>query len=246
MTMLYILMAFLTAGVCIKLVHILAHERGSLRAGREDRFLVGFIVLVLPAAALGIYLMLGRPDLRAQQAIFDMTSDLSMRQAALLAQRPMSVLLEKNPNDIGAHLALAEINRRIGRYDEEVKFMARAVELAREADDPFLRHYAATLGQAQIRQNNGIVGDDALATFAFVRKIYAQEPLSRHYEALAIAQRGDPAAALALWQQLLSEGPSRAYWKDMVRKEMNAARNTLRQKAAVPDVPTQKEKAANE
>lgn len=234
MSMLYILMAFLTAGVCIKLVHILAHERGSVRAGREDRFLAALIVLILPAAALALYLTLGRPDLRGQQAIFDVTSDLSMRQAALLARKPMSVLLEKNPNDIGAHLALAEINRRIGRYDEEVKFMARAVELARETDDPFLRHYAATLGQAQVRQNKGVVGDDALETFAYVRSLYAQEPLSRHYEALSVAQRGDPAAALALWQQLLSEGPSRAYWKDMVRKEMNAARNALRQKNSAP------------
>lgn len=232
MTMLYILMAFLTAGVCIKLVHVLAHERGSPRAGREDRFLAAVVVLVLPAAALALYLLLGRPDMRGQQAIFDVTSELSMRQAALLARRPMSVLLEKNPDDIGAHLALAEINRRIARYDEEVKFLSRAVALAQATEDPFLRHYAVTLGQAKIRENGGVVSDDALAVFAFVRGIYPQEPLSRHYEALALAQRGDPAAALALWQQLLSEGPARAYWKDMVRKEMNTARKALRKAQA--------------
>ncbi|MFN7113753.1 MAG: tetratricopeptide repeat protein [Alphaproteobacteria bacterium] len=234
MTMLYILMAALTAGVCIKLVQVLAvpaaagqteTARPPRRATREDRFLVAVVVLLLPVAALTIYLLTGRPDLRARQAIFDMTSDLQTRQAALLAQRPMAVLVGQNPDDIGAHLSLSEINRRIGRYDDEVKFLARAVALGLAAQDPLLRHYAVTLGQAQVRQNGGTVGDDALATFSFVRGLYPEDPLSRHFEALAVAQRGDPEQALILWRVLLSEGPSRAYWKDMVRKAMSDARS---------------------
>lgn len=227
MTMLYVFMAALTAGVCIKLVHILAAPSGAPRAAREDRFLVGVIVLLLPVAALLLYLMIGRPDLKAQQAVFDMTAGLQMRQAALLAQRPMTVLVEQNPDDIGAHLSLAEINRRIGRYEEEVRFLARAVALGAAVEDPLLRHYAITLGQAQVRQNGGTVGDDALTTFSFVRGLYPEDPVSRHFEALAVAQRGDPAAALVLWRTLLSEGPSRAYWKDMVRKAMSDARKEL-------------------
>lgn len=227
MTMLYVFMAALTAGVCIKLVHILAAPSGAPRAAREDRFLVGVIVLLLPLAALLLYLMIGRPDLKAQQAVFDMTAGLQMRQAALLAQRPMTVLVEQNPDDIGAHLSLAEINRRIGRYEEEVRFLARAVALGAAVEDPLLRHYAITLGQAQVRQNGGTVGDDALTTFSFVRGLYPEDPVSRHFEALAVAQRGDPAAALVLWRTLLSEGPSRAYWKDMVRKAMSDARKEL-------------------
>lgn len=238
MTMLYILMAVLTGGVCIKLVHKLAvpaAEGKPLRATREDRFLVAVIVLLLPLLALTIYQLTGRPDLRARQAIFDMSVDLQMRQAALLAKRPMSILVEQNPDDIGAHLNLAEINRRIGRYEDEVKFLQRAVSLGAAAQDPLLRHYAATLGQAQVRLNKGIVGDDALETFAFVRGIYADDPLSRHYQALAMAQRGDPGAALDLWRVLLSEGPSRSYWKDMVRKAMQDARADMRAaKTAAP------------
>ncbi len=218
MTMLYVLMAVLTAGVCIKLVHVLSPRGGNARVTREDRFLVGVIVLVLPAAALALYLLVGRPDLKAQQAIFDMTADLSVRQASLLARKPMDILVKQNPDDIGAHISLAEINQRIGRYDDEVKFMARAVALAAAVDDLYLRNYAVALGQAQIRASKGIVGDDALETFAFVRSLYAESPLARHYEALAIAQRGEPARAITLWRELLSEGPTRAYWKAMVRK----------------------------
>lgn len=244
MTMLYVLMAALTAGVCIKLVHVLAVPAGAgqaegsrplRRASRADRFLVAVVVLLLPATALTTYMLTGRPDLRAQQAIFDMTSDLQMRQAALLARRPMAVLVGQNPDDIGAHLSLSEINRRIGRHDDEVKFLARAVALGAAAEDPLLRHYAVTLGQAQVRQNGGTVGDDALATFSFVRGLYPDDPLSRHYEALALAQRGDPAAALVLWRSLLSEGPSRAYWKDLVRKAMSDARKMPAVPPAVAD-----------
>lgn len=239
MMMLYVFMAALTAGVCLKLLHTLAGPAGAGRATREDRFLAGVIVLLLPVAALSFYLLTGRPDLKAQQAIFDMTAGLHMRQAALLAQRPMAVLVGQNPDDIGAHLSLAEINRRIGRYEEEVRFLARAVALGAAAEDPLLRHYAITLGQAQVRQNGGTVGDDALATFSFVRGLYPEDPVSRHFEALAIAQRGDLAAALALWRTLLSEGPSRAYWKDMVRKAMSDARSEMRRRPAENTAPAE-------
>lgn len=218
MTMLYILMAMLTAGVCIKLVYVLSPRGGNSRVTRADRFLVGIITLVLPAAALALYLLMGRPDLKSQQAIFDMSADLATRQAALLARKPMNVLVEQNPDDIGAHVSLAEINQRIGRYEDEIKFMARAVALAAAVDDPYLRNYAVALGQAQVRASKGIVGDDALETFAFVRSLFPESPLARHYETLAIAQRGDPARAIALWRPMLAEGPTRAYWKDMVRK----------------------------
>lgn len=228
MTMLYVLMAVLTAGVCIKLVHVLSPRGGNARVTREDRFLVGVIVLVLPAAALAFYLLTGRPDLKAQQAIFDMTADLSTRQAALLARKPMDILVKQNPDDIGAHISLAEINQRIGRYDDEVKFMARAVALAAAVDDPYLRNYAVALGQAQIRASKGIVGDDALETFAFVRSLYAESPLAAYYEALAIAQRGDPARAITIWRALLSEGPTRAYWKELVRKSIAETERDMR------------------
>lgn len=228
MTMLYILMAMLTAGVCIKLVHVLSPRGGNARVSQPDRFLLAVIVLVLPVAALATYLLIGRPDLKARQAIFDMTSDLAVRQAALLAKKPMAILAEQNPDDIGAYLSLAEVNRRIGRYDEEAKLLSHAVALAERADDPFLRHYAATLGQAQVRASNGVVGDDALETFAYVRRIYEADPLARHFEALALAQRGDAQKALSLWRELLSEGPSRAYWKDMVRKAIAATERDLR------------------
>lgn len=192
-------------------------------------------MLVLPVAALSTYLLLGRPDLRAQQAIFDMSSDLAVRQAALLAKKPMSVLAEQNPDDIGAYLSLAEVNRRIGRHDEEAKLLSRAVALAARAEDPFLRHYAAHLGQAQVRAAKGVVGDDALETFAYVRAIYPADPLSRHFEALALAQRGDRAQALVLWRELLSEGPSRAYWKDMVRKAIADTERGMRKSSKSED-----------
>lgn len=228
MTMLYVLMAMLTAGVCIKLVHVLSPRGGNSRVTREDRFLVGVIVLVLPAAALAFYLLMGRPDLKAQQAVFDMTADLSVRQASLLARRPMDILVKQNPDDIGAHISLADINQRIGRYDDEVKFMARAVALAAAVDDPYLRNYAVALGQAQIRASKGVVGDDALETFSFVRSLYPESPLARHYEALAIAQRGDPVRAIALWRPMLAEGPTRAYWKAMVRKAIADTEREMR------------------
>lgn len=245
MTGLYILMAVLTAGVCIKLILVLSPRTGG-RGGawRADRFLAGGIVFVLPLAVLAIYLSLGRPDMKGQQALFDMTDGLIMRQAALLAERPMEILARRNPDDIGAHLSLSLINQRIGRYDEEAKFLARAVELAAAAGDPYLRFYADSLGQAQVRANGGVVGDDAIETFEYARSLYADAPVARHFLALAIAQRGDPEQALDLWRVLLAEGPSRAYWKDMVRKAMEDARRNLQNPPA--EKPSEEKPAAEQ
>lgn len=228
---LYILMSFLAAGVVIKTVHPLL-GRGALRlpgaVSRADRLLAGTLMFVIPVVSLTLYLSAGRPDMKGQQAVFYNLEELSKRHLSLLAQRPMSILLEEDPNDLGALRTLGKIHTDLGNHAEAVKFFSHAVRSAVTQQDPFLRLYVVALGEAQILANNGKVGDDALATFQFVRTIYPESPLARHYIALRKRQDGDVEGAVQDWLVLLNEGPTRAYWKEKVRIALEESREILR------------------
>lgn len=232
MWMLYFMMSLLTAGVVIKLVNPLM-GRGRFRAAAArtaaDRSLALVLMMLVPVLSLVLYLSAGRPDLKGHQAVFYNLEDLHRRHLSLLAQRPMTILLERDATDIGALRTLADIHTSLGNHDEAVKFYAQTVRAAIAKQDDFLRLYAVALGQAQIRANDGTVGDDAVATFHFVQTLYPESPLARHYLALHKRQAGDIDGAIDDWMLLLSEGPTRAYWKAMVRDALEEARRSLRQ-----------------
>ncbi|MEZ0225165.1 MAG: tetratricopeptide repeat protein [Alphaproteobacteria bacterium] len=214
---LYVIISMLTAGVVMKLTGpLLRRDRHDVT--RADRRLALGLTCLLPTTALVIYLFSGRPDLPGMPAIFTDAGALMMRQEALLAKRPFETLVKTNPNSIGAVVKLADINQRLGRFAEAAKFMQRAVLLAQQQGDIYLRIYAENLGRFQVLANGGIVGTDALGTFAYVRTLKDVDPIARYYQALAKAQRGDTDGAIAEWNDLLSEGSTMAYWKEYVRQ----------------------------
>jgi len=233
MWMLYVMMSFLAAGVVIKLVNPLV-GRGRFRADgpltQADRSLAVMLVMLVPVLSLALYLAAGRPDLKGQQAVFYNLEELNRRHLSLLAQRPMMILLERDADDLGALGTLGDIHTSLGNHAEAVKFYSHAVRAAIARQDDFLRLYAVALGEAQIRVNDGKVGDEAVATFEFVRALHPDNPLARYYLALRKKQDGDVQGAMDDWLSLLNEGPTRAYWKAMVRTALEEARRELRQK----------------
>lgn len=235
---LYVLMSMLTAGVVIKLVNPLlgrgrfAHIDIAAKTAvtKADRSLVGVLLMIVPVATLSLYLMGGRPDLPGHPAIFYDLEAMGQRHLSLLAERPMQILLEKDADDIGALKMLGKINTDLGNHAEAAKFYSHLVRSAVMQDDPYVRLYAVALGESQILANNNTVGDDAVATFHFVQTIYPESPLARHYLALRKFQQGDVETAVSEWMQLLNEGPTRSYWKEMVRDQLALARAALQKK----------------
>jgi cytochrome c-type biogenesis protein CcmH/NrfG len=229
---LYFMMSLLAAGVVIKLVNPLM-GRGRFRHGdtltRADRSLAVMLMMIVPVLSLVLYLSAGRPDLKGYQAVFYDLEELNRRHMSLLAERPMTILLERDGSDLGALRTLGEIHTNLGNHAEAAKFYAHAVRSAIAKQDSFLRLYAVALGEAQIRTNGGKVGDDAVATFQFVLTLYPESPLARHYLVLRKRQDGDVQGAIDDWFILLNEGPTRSYWKTMVREALEEARRTQRQ-----------------
>jgi cytochrome c-type biogenesis protein CcmH len=223
----YVIISVLAAGTVMKLVGPLlgrGRHRGTGAVTRADRRLAQVLICIVPFLALLIYLFTGRPDLPGAPAVFADPGEIIARQEALLAKRPMETLLGKNPDNTGAVLKLAGINQRLGRFGEAAKFMQRAVVLAQEHNDMFLRLYAENLGRLQVLANGGKVGKDALGTFAYVRTIQDRDPIARYYQALAKAQQGDSDTAIEEWNDLLSEGSPGAYWKEYVRQAISVTK----------------------
>jgi cytochrome c-type biogenesis protein CcmH len=219
---LYLSMSLLAAIVALKLMHPLLRRGPHRHAGDApstvDRKLAGAVMCGVPVAALGIYMFLGRPDLPGNPVIFNEPGELFARQEALLSKRPLETLLKENPDDLGALLKLATINRVLGHYEEAVKFMRRAVIVAEKEEALLLRIYVENLGRLQVLANHGTVGDDALGTFKYARSLLDTDPIALFYEALAKAQHGDPEGAIEDWTVMLSQGTPLAYWKQHVRE----------------------------
>jgi cytochrome c-type biogenesis protein CcmH len=204
-------------------------NRGRMRqpgaeVTRTDRRLAAFLTCAVPLLALAIYLLTGRPDLPGMPALLADPIGLIARQDALLQKRPAEILLHENPNDIGSTVKLANISQKLGRYREAAKLMQRAVILAQQQDDVFLRIYAENLGRLQVLSNSGQVGKDAIGTFTYVLTLKKEDPIAHYYLALAKAQNGDTDTAIEEWNELLSEGATGAYWKEYVRQAISVTR----------------------
>ncbi|HYD18951.1 MAG TPA: tetratricopeptide repeat protein [Patescibacteria group bacterium] len=234
----YLVAAALTAGVVFKLMLSLA-GRGNFPHGaapdKRDEKLSFWLGVLLPFGALLVYLPQGRPDLPGSPAIFANFEETMLRQQSLLSERPFQILVEKNPNDLGALLQLALINYRIGDFVESAKFYKRAVVEAQKIEHPLLRVYAVSLGETQVLASKGIVGEDAVGTFEYVRTLYPNSPIARYYLALAQAQHGRHAEAIQEWEDLLADGAPRAYWKAQVRDALAKSRAALKAQSPAAD-----------
>jgi cytochrome c-type biogenesis protein CcmH len=201
-----------------------AHGKGVTAA---DKKLATVLIWGIPAAALSIYLALGRPTVPSSFALFHDVPEMLARQDALLAEEPLQTLLKKNPHDLAALLKMGSVNMLLKRYDLAVRFFKRAVLVAAAQNDMLLAVYMEDLGRAQVSANKGIVGDAAAQTFAAILKLDPADPVARYYFALAKEQKGDVQGAVDDWTAMLATGTPLAFWKWEVRAALSAARAKL-------------------
>ncbi len=227
---LYILMGMLAAGILVKIVHPLLgkgrHKHGEALT-KNDRVFVYSLVAALPVLSIGIYLMLGEPDLPGAPATLMDYQEIPMRHAALLSVKPFKILVEKDPHNVGALSSLAQANYRIKNYEQAILFFRKAADEAEVQQDLSFRPLLVTLGEVQVEANNGAVNKDALETFGRVIAIYPESPIARYYIALWKAQEGKYEEAITEWTALLEGGYPEIYWKRRVREKIAETRKKL-------------------
>ena len=195
-----------------------AAEKTAVGPGLKRETVIGLgLTLIVPVAALVLYVSLGRPDLPGQPlASRDM--DAAMRNAPLdevaesLFQR-----LAMDPGHAEGWLLLARTYMRLERYDEAASAYGRAIDLLAEKADAGL---FSAYGEALTLAAGGRVTDAATQAFTAAQRLDPKDPPSRFYLALKKAQGGDVPAALADLNALLAETPESAPQRPVIEAKI--------------------------
>src|ERR1700681_3588171 len=165
----------------------------------------------IPAVALGLYLVLGSPDLSGAPLSSRLAAAPENQDIALLVRRVESHLADQ-PDDGRGWEILAPIYLRMGRVKEAVKARANALRLLgsnaeREVD----------FGEALVAEANGVVTAEARAAFERASVLDPHHPKARFFLGLAAEQDGRLEDAKTIWQGLVNDAPEGAPWLGVVR-----------------------------
>lgn len=172
--------------------------------------LAAALVLIVPLASGYLYVKLGRPHLpdlplASREAP---EQQLSERDALLANIEEMEKHLEAAPENGGVWMMLGRTRLRAGQYQEAVEALSKGVEFS--PDDPSNR---AELAEAMVYAAGGQVTPAALDHFKATLEQIPNEPRSRYYLGMALAQEGEIDAAIDGWAHLLEASPSDAPWR---------------------------------
>lgn len=181
-------------------------------AERRNRLAQAFVILLMPAVGLCLYLATGRPDLPAQplaERLANPGNDISI----LIARAENH--LARNPDDGAGWDLLAPIYYRSGRMEDSANAFSQAIRLLGPSTERLDGH-AETL----IALSSGIVTAEARTQLEQSLKLKADNPRAKYYLALALEQDGKRAEARAAFEVIAREAPAGAPWLPLVNRHI--------------------------
>lgn len=175
------------------------------------------ITLLLPVAALGIYLPLGQPNLPAVPFATRPAEALVPPQV-LDAVVKLEAALKANPDDAGGWGLLAQTYGAMNRPADAVNAWRQVLRLT--PDDASVK---GALGEALTVAADGVVGDEAVRLFSDAVAADAIDARARYYLGMARVQAGDIRGALDRWTALVADSPADAPWLPTVRARIHDA-----------------------
>jgi cytochrome c-type biogenesis protein CcmH len=169
------------------------------------------VLLLLSSVPIGLYALLGSPDVPGQPAYARTgTPPADASIAALIGQ--VEQHLAQNPNDGAGWQVIAPVYMRLGRYDDAVEAFRKSLALNGESATR-----DSDLGEALVGAAHGVVTDEAKQMFLHAVALDAHDSKARYFLGLADEQDGNRDAAAAKWRALLQDGPPNAPWVGFVR-----------------------------
>lgn len=199
------------------------------------------VLVALPLAALGWYLVTGSPEMEAQPLAERLArlhagkGGETDQNAAMAAMVPkVEAHLRSNPEDGRGWAVLGPAYMRLERFDDAVKAYRNAIRLLGETGDR-----VADLGEALTGQAGGTVTPAAKAQFERALVIDREHVSAAYYLGLAAQQAGRPDEARTIWQGLLARAPADAPWAGFVKTALaQLDRGSVAAPGGVPeDVP---------
>jgi cytochrome c-type biogenesis protein CcmH len=168
----------------------------------------------IPALSLGLYLLIGTPNLPGQPLAARAHEGTDHADIEALVAKVESHLMS-SPDDGGGWDVIAPVYLKLGRGEDAVNAYRMAIRLLGSTG---LRQEG--LGQAIFAREQGIVTAEARSAFEAARAANPAAPGPRYFLGLADAQQGKAEDARRTWLALLAEAPAGAPWRPTVEQSL--------------------------
>jgi cytochrome c-type biogenesis protein CcmH len=170
-------------------------------------------VVLMPLAAVAVYLGLGAPGLPDQPLAARLAAPPDSTDLAVQVAR-IDQHLARNPDDGRGWEVVAPVYIRMGRFDDAVTAYRHAIRVLGPTPEREVK-----LGLALVTANDRVT-DEAIAAFRRATALAPADVTAHVYLATALADRGEVADAVGVWRELLANGPAEAPWRRDVEAEI--------------------------
>jgi len=196
----------------------------------RNRTVAALLAAAIPAAAFGIYSILGSPEMPGQPfAGRNIASEIAAREGNLGRNEVMQLArqllkrLEADPNKVDGWMLLGRTYLTINNFEGALAAYRKAMEVGNR-DPEIVTDYA----EALVLSENGQVGPEARGLFEDLVKVDPYNHRVRYYLGLELAQRGNLKAALQAWVDLRAVSPPGSSWLEMIDQQIVRAAKDLK------------------
>lgn len=200
-----------------RLLHVEPATRVPGPSSSRQRLAMAAAMVVVPAVAVGGYLLLGSPDRPDMPQAARLAAPNADDIPALVAM--LEGVLAGRPDDPQGWSYIIPLYMRAGEFDKAVGAYAQLIRLKGAEADP-RGELGSAIGQAIIDAAGGIT-DSALRVFMLAKDLNPEAILPRFYVAVSLSDTGRREEAAAAWRDLIADAPEAgAPWVDFAKAEL--------------------------
>jgi cytochrome c-type biogenesis protein CcmH len=180
-------------------------------AGKRSAAVLAAALFLLPAAAIGLYLVRGIPDMPS--APYDLRRQQAEAEEQLLATLRQRIA-QLDPGSEQArqgYILLGNAERNRGRTAEALDAFSRAMSTR------FEPQLAADIAELQMEEGNF---NEASALLARALAQQPQDIRLRFLTGVVEERAGRPANARRVWQSIVDDSPPDAPWREMMERRI--------------------------
>ncbi|HZG31330.1 cytochrome c-type biogenesis protein CcmH [Ensifer adhaerens] len=188
-----------------------------------------FIILLLPAIGITLYLMTGNPgmpDAPLAARLANPGNDVGL----LLAKAENHLI--QNPDDGAGWDLVAPIYLRNRRPSDAANAYRQAIRIRGESAERL-----SGLGESIVASNQGLINSEATDAFRKALKLDPNDARSEFYLAFGLEQEGRSMEALAAFQALAKSSPPDAPWQPIVAQHIATLQKGPAEAKPAPDAP---------